>query len=54
MAVTAHEGRAYVYALKPMDEMRAEFNEKSCLEPIKEVGILSSQLVHAPWLMIVS
>lgn len=39
MAVAAHEGRAYVYALKSMIEMRAEFKEKSRLGPIKEVSI---------------
>lgn len=38
MAVAAHEGRAYIYALKSMDEMRAEFKEKSRLEPIKAVS----------------
>ena len=44
MAVAAHEGRAYVYVLKSMDEMRAEFKEKSRLEPIKEVRIRSFTL----------
>lgn len=41
MAVAAHEDRAYVYALKPMNEMRAEFKEKSQLGPIKEVSVRS-------------
>ena len=46
MAVAAHEGRAYVYVLKSMDEMRAEFQEHSRLEPIKEVCILSFSLCN--------
>ena len=41
MAVAAYEGRAYVYTLKSMYEMREEFKEKSQLEPIKEVSIRS-------------
>lgn len=41
MAVAAHEGRAYIYALKSMNEMRAEFKENSLLGPIKEVSIRS-------------
>ena len=39
MAVAAHEGRAYIYVLKSMDEMRADFNERSRLEPIKEASL---------------
>ena len=41
MAVAAHEGRAYIYALKSMNAMRAEFKEDSRLGPIKEVSIRS-------------
>ena len=41
MAVAAYEGRAYVYMLKSMYEMRKEFKEKSQLGPIKEVSSLS-------------
>ena len=37
MAVAAHEQRAYVYALKSMNEISADFKENSRLEPIKEV-----------------
>lgn len=46
MAVAAREGRAYVYVLKSMDEMRAEFKEKSRLEPIREVCIRSFSLCN--------
>lgn len=42
MAVAAFEGRAYIYMLKSMHEMREEFKEKSHLGPIKEVSIRSS------------
>ena len=42
MAVAAHEGRAYVYVLKSMNEMRAEFTGTSRLEPIKEVSVRST------------
>ena len=45
MAVAAFEGRAYLYMLKSMHEMRAEFKEKSHLGPIKEVSTPSVQLV---------
>lgn len=41
MAVAALEGRAYVYALKSMNEMRVEFKENSRLGPIKEVSTRS-------------
>ncbi len=54
MAVADHGGRIYVYALKSMDEMRAEFREKSWLEPIKEVSIGLALSEHTSPLMIVS
>lgn len=44
MAVAAYDGRAYVYTLKSMNEMRADFKENSRLEPIKEVRIGQSSL----------
>ena len=53
MAVAAHEGRVYIYALKSMDEMRVGFTENSRLEPIKEVGIRTSYSEQTPRLMIV-
>ena len=42
MAVAAHEGRAYVYALKSMNEMKAEFQRSLRLGPIREVSIQST------------
>ena len=53
MAVAAHEGRAYIYVLKSMDEMRADFNEQSRLEPIKEASLRSLHSVNTLRLMIV-
>ena len=41
MAVAAHEGRAYVYALRSMDEMRVDFKENSRLKPIRGVSTWS-------------
>lgn len=52
MAVTAHEGRAYIYVLKSMDEMRVDFKDNSRLEPIKEVGVRTSYSVQTSRLMI--
>ena len=46
MAVAAHEGRAYVYVLKSMNEMRAEFQRSLRLGPIREVCIQSAYLAH--------
>ena len=54
MAVAAHEGRAYVYTLKSMWEMKTEFEEKALLAPIKEASIRSTWFVHTPRLMTVS
>lgn len=54
MAVAAHEGRIYIYALKSMNEMRAEFKENSQLGPIKEVSNRSVWPVHDPRLKILS
>lgn len=55
MAVAAHEGRIYIYALKSMNEMRAEFKENSQLGPIKEEklvlldgNILKMEFLHPP------
>ena len=53
MAVAAHEGRAYIYVLKSMDEMRADFNKQSRLEPIKEASLRSLHSVNTLRLMIV-
>ena len=53
MAVAAHEERAYIYALRSMDEMRADFNERSRFEPIREVSLRSLHLVNAFRLTIV-
>ena len=53
MAVAAHEGRAYIYMLKSMDEMRVDFNERSRLEPIKEASLRSLHPVNISRLMIV-
>ena len=53
MAVAAHEGRAYIYVLKSMDEMRADFNERSRLEPIKEASLRSLHPIGTFRLMIV-
>lgn len=46
MAVAAHDGRAYVYALKSMDEMKAEFQRNLRIGPIGEVSTQSTQLAH--------
>ena len=51
MAVAAHEKRLYVYMLKSMDEMRADFKETSRLQPIKAVGIRFVQSPYTPQLM---
>jgi len=40
MAVAAHVGVVYVYALKSMDLMREELRDRSSLSPIKEVRTL--------------
>lgn len=55
MAVAAHEERAYVYLLKSMDEMRADFKEKSRLGPIREEKlilldgrVLKMEFLHPP------
>lgn len=53
MAVAAHEGRAYIYMLKSMDELRADFDERSRLEPIKEASLRSLHPVNTFRLMIV-
>ena len=53
MAVAAHEGRAYIYMLKSMDEMRTDFKEQSRLEPIKEASLRSLYPADASWLMVV-
>ena len=53
MAVAAHEGRAYIYVLKSMDEMRVDFNERSRFEPIKEASFGSLHPVNAFRLMII-
>ena len=42
MAVAAHDGRAYVYALKSMDEMKAEFQRNLRIAPIGEVSTQST------------
>ena len=42
MAVAAHEGRAYVYALKSMNEMKTEFQRSLRLGPIREVSTQST------------
>ena len=53
MAVAAHEKRAYIYMLKSMDEMRADYREQSRLEPIKEVSLRSFYAVRISRLLIV-
>ena len=53
MAVAAHEGRAYIYVLKSMDEMRVDFNDRSRLEPIKEASLRSLHSVNTFRLMVV-
>lgn len=53
MAVAAHEGRAYIYVLKSMEEIRADFNKRSRLEPIKEASLQSLHPVNTFRLIIV-
>lgn len=45
IAVAAHEGCIYLYALHSMDHMRTEFDEKSSFKPVKEVRILSTRSI---------
>ena len=39
MAVAAHEGRAYLYLLKTMEDLEKELETSSDIEPVKEVGV---------------
>ena len=52
IAIAATEGRAYIYELKSMKQMRQEFEEDSIFAPVKEVSVLTSAFVYFPTLTV--